>query len=243
MILFRAEATFASSISKFGKLFPETVREDLNSSNEATITMLPMEKSEWVVTWFLNRIFHTNFAHDRYSRRQVPFPPSTPIGPFRLLLTAPDSILPCLASKLLLIVGNRYLLMNLHIVQFQYFFELIRLTYPQFVQTFPRCHRMESLTSTIEFNPISYRTPENYRHEEWKRKNQHCLKLYHERKSLQNCRRSWRRSVFLAETGPLFWAFCSSRPNFFLNWEFWMILLRAEAILASSISKFGKSLP
>ena len=36
----------------------------------------------------------------------------------------------------LLIVGHRYLLMNFHVVQFQYGFELIRLTYPQFVQTF-----------------------------------------------------------------------------------------------------------
>ena len=40
-----------------------------------------------------------------------------------------------------------------------------------------------------------------------------------------------------------FWAFCSSRLTFFLKWEFWMILFRAEAIFASSISKFGKSLP
>ena len=36
----------------------------------------------------------------------------------------------------LLTVWNRYLLMNLHVEQFQYGFELIRLTYPQFVQTF-----------------------------------------------------------------------------------------------------------
>ena len=28
-----------------------------------------------------------------------------------------------------------------------------------------------------------------------------------------------------------FWAFCCSRLTFFLNWEFWMILFRAEAIL------------
>ena len=36
----------------------------------------------------------------------------------------------------LLIVKNRFLLMNLHVVQFQDFFALIRLTYRQFVQTF-----------------------------------------------------------------------------------------------------------
>ena len=31
--------------------------------------------------------------------------------------------------------------------------------------------------------------------------------------------------------------------TFFLKWVFWMILFREEAILASSISKFGKSWP
>ena len=36
----------------------------------------------------------------------------------------------------LLIVGNLYLLMNLHVVQFQHGFELRRLKYPEFVQTF-----------------------------------------------------------------------------------------------------------
>ena len=35
-----------------------------------------------------------------------------------------------------LIIGHRYLLMNLHLVQFSNCFELIRLTYPQFVDTF-----------------------------------------------------------------------------------------------------------
>ena len=35
-------------------------------------------------------------------------------------------------------------------------------------------------------------------------------------------------------------AFCSSRLTFFLKQEFWMILFRADATLASSISKFWK---
>ena len=35
-----------------------------------------------------------------------------------------------------LIIGHRYLLMNLHLVQFQYSFELMRLAYPHFAQTF-----------------------------------------------------------------------------------------------------------
>ena len=34
------------------------------------------------------------------------------------------------------IIGHRYLLMNLHVVQIQYGFELRGLTYSQFVQTF-----------------------------------------------------------------------------------------------------------
>ena len=38
-------------------------------------------------------------------------------------------------------------------------------------------------------------------------------------------------------------AFCSSRMTYSLNWEFWMILFRADPIFASSISKFGKSFP
>ena len=38
MILFRAEAIFASSISKFWKSFPQTDREDFNSSKESTIS-------------------------------------------------------------------------------------------------------------------------------------------------------------------------------------------------------------
>ena len=65
MILFRAEAIFTSSISKFGKFFPQTDREDFNSSIESTISASLIHniasdgKSEQVVAWFLNRIFHT----------------------------------------------------------------------------------------------------------------------------------------------------------------------------------------
>ena len=39
---------------------------------------------------------HCPFSFHWY---QIPFPPSTPMIPFRLFTTAPDSILPCLASK------------------------------------------------------------------------------------------------------------------------------------------------
>ena len=65
MILFRAEATFASSISKFGKFLPASDRENFDSSTESTIstslihTMASEGKSEQGVTWFLNRIFQT----------------------------------------------------------------------------------------------------------------------------------------------------------------------------------------
>ena len=65
MILFRVEAIFASSISKFGKFFLQTDRDDFNSSNESTTSTSLLHdtasdgKSEQPVTWFLNRIFHT----------------------------------------------------------------------------------------------------------------------------------------------------------------------------------------
>ena len=38
MILFRAEAIFASSNSKFEKFFPQIDREDFHSSKESTIS-------------------------------------------------------------------------------------------------------------------------------------------------------------------------------------------------------------
>ena len=63
MTLFRAEAVFASNISKFGKSFPQTDREDFNSSKKSTISTSLIHniasngKSEQVVTWFLKRIF------------------------------------------------------------------------------------------------------------------------------------------------------------------------------------------
>ena len=67
MIFFRAEAIFASSISKFGKSLQQTDRGDFNSSNEQTIStslihnIVSDRKSEQVVAWFLNLIFqHKN---------------------------------------------------------------------------------------------------------------------------------------------------------------------------------------
>ena len=65
MILFRAEAIFASSISKFGKFCPEADREDFNSYDESTISTILIRtiasdgKSEHGVTWFLNHICQT----------------------------------------------------------------------------------------------------------------------------------------------------------------------------------------
>ena len=67
MNLFRAEAIFASNITKFGKSFPLTDRDDFNSSRESTISTSLIHniasdgRSEQVVTWFLNLIFqHRN---------------------------------------------------------------------------------------------------------------------------------------------------------------------------------------
>ena len=63
--MFRAEAVFASSISKFGKSFPCTDREDFSSSTESTIStslihnMAPDGKSEPLETCVLNLVFHT----------------------------------------------------------------------------------------------------------------------------------------------------------------------------------------
>ena len=63
MILFKAEAILASSISKFGKFVPAIDREDFNSSIESTIStsliynIASEGKSEQVVVWFLNLIF------------------------------------------------------------------------------------------------------------------------------------------------------------------------------------------
>ena len=67
MILFKAEAVFASSISKLWNFLPATDRDDFNSSIEPTIstslihTIASDRKSEQVVTWLLNLFFqHKN---------------------------------------------------------------------------------------------------------------------------------------------------------------------------------------
>ena len=56
--------------------------------------------------------------------------------------------------------------MNLHVVQFQYGFDLHRPMYSQFVQTFQDIVRWEFLTSIIELRSILYRIPEYCHHEE-----------------------------------------------------------------------------
>ena len=63
MILFKAEATLASSISKVGNLSTAIVRDDFNSSTESTITTSLIHniesegKSDQELTWVLNLIF------------------------------------------------------------------------------------------------------------------------------------------------------------------------------------------
>ena len=52
-----------------------------------------------------------------------------------------------------------------------------------------------------------------------------------------------RSNLSSAKETVLFRAFCSSRLILLLNWELWMILFSAEAILASSTSKFGIEIP
>ena len=51
-------------------------------------------------------------------------------------------------------------------------------------------------------------------------------------------------SDLLSSLNPvLFLGFLLLEADLLLKWELWMILFKAEAILASSISRFGKSLP
>ena len=63
MILFKAEAIFASNISKFGRFLSATDRDDFKSSIESTIStswihnMASEGNSEEVVTWFRNLVF------------------------------------------------------------------------------------------------------------------------------------------------------------------------------------------
>ena len=102
-----------------------------------------------------------------------------PPNPLQLVTAAPVSIFTLLASKFRNRNDNwhRYLLMNFHVVQFQYIFELIRLTYSQIVQTFQEHHPMGSWSQTIEFHHIWYRSPEHHRFEdrEKNRRMQYCI--------------------------------------------------------------------
>ena len=63
-------------------------------------------------------------------------------------------------------IGHRYLLVNLHVIQFQYGLELLRLSYPQFCTDSPEDHLMEPSSLIIKFRPILYQIPEHYRYEE-----------------------------------------------------------------------------
>ena len=63
------------------------------------------------------------------------------------------------------IIRSYHLLMNLHIVQFQYGLEFLRLVF-LICTILPRCHQVESLSLIIEFRPISNRIPEYHRFEE-----------------------------------------------------------------------------
>ena len=64
------------------------------------------------------------------------------------------------------IIRSSFLLMILHIVQFQYGLEFLRLSYYQFCTILPRCHRMGFASLILEFRPISNRIPEYHHFEE-----------------------------------------------------------------------------
>ena len=143
--------------------------------------------------------------------------------PFRLFITAPDSIFADLYSSLpwfsTFDCWERISSDPCRTILKQ-FFDLIRLTYPIFVQTFQDINRMELLTSIIELRPISYRIPECCHHGEQQRIDQHHPILCHEHRSLESSRRIMKAICLPLRNRTSFWAFCSSRPTFFLNWEF-----------------------
>ena len=102
---------------------------------------------------------------------------------------------------------------------------------------------MGYVSSIIEFRPILIRISEYHHFEE-----QLWTGLHNPRQNRwlqwpESTRRSGERSVCLGESDLFFWAFTSSRLTFFLKRVFWMILFSAEAILASSNSKFGPGVP
>ena len=124
-------------------LFLETLRlRDAVGSEWVAAVCSGFCARSWV-SWRKLQRSHCEHWPFAFHWQQIPFPPPTAVIPFRLFIIAPDSILPCLASQIrnrsfwslllftiqILIVGNRYLLMNFHVVQFLHGFELIRLTY------------------------------------------------------------------------------------------------------------------
>ena len=103
-------------------------------------------------------------------------------------------------------------------------------------------HQVEFSSLTIKFRPTLNRIPE-YRHfedQQWmgrQNSQQNHWLLWP-----GNDHRSSRQSVYLEGNGPACGT-CSSRPILLLKWEKRTILFSAEAILASSTSKFGIDIP
>ena len=67
MIWFRAEAILASSISKFGKFFPQTDHEDFNSANESPIStsLIHNMASEGELEQALTRVLNLLFQQEK----------------------------------------------------------------------------------------------------------------------------------------------------------------------------------
>ena len=95
-----------------------------------------------------------------------------------------------------------------------------------------------------KIRPIRNRIPEYHHFEE-----QPWIGLHNSRQNRWpqwpgSIRRSSKQSVFHAGNGPSSVSFHVPPDwHFFLKWELWMILFSAEAILASSTSKFGIWIP
>ena len=95
----------------------------------------------------------------------------------------------------------------------------------------------------IEFRPISNRIPEYHHFEEQLQIGRHNSRKNRCSSDLEVLVDQVSDLSSHEGNGPSFWAFCSSRLTFLLNWVLWVIRFSAEAILASSNSKSGPGVP
>ena len=95
----------------------------------------------------------------------------------------------------------------------------------------------------IDFRPISFRSPEHHRFEDWQRTNLHGQERWHEHQWLASSRRSCKRCLPRRNRSS-YWAFCSCRLTSLLKW----VGILDDLVQSTSHSRvqhsfFGKSLP